>query len=185
MWYFLGYFNHTPYEIPTCSISGSLHVTVAMDNDFFSVASFYFIGPIFPLDFPVARNHANFEDASAFTDWLVGELGGRIFCCEDRFFYPVLFERITAHKHTQKKQISAGPRELRHGACWRCYQQFIHGCVFGLNVTTFRILNERHTRTPRVILCSLPFFLPPPPPVGYLSLPVVVDVSARAKSLRK
>lgn len=66
MWYFLGYFNHASYEIPTdSSISGSLHVSVAMDNDIFSVPFFYFIGPIFPLDFLVARNHANFEDASA------------------------------------------------------------------------------------------------------------------------
>lgn len=46
----------------------------------------------------MARNHANFEDASAYT----GELGGRIFCCEDRF-YPVLFERIPAHTHNKNK----------------------------------------------------------------------------------
>lgn len=86
MWYFLGYFNHASYKIPTdSSISGSLHVTVAMDNDIFSVPFFYFIGPIFPLDFLVARNHANFEDTSAYTDGLVGGLGGKIFCWEDRF----------------------------------------------------------------------------------------------------
>lgn len=148
VWYFLGYFNHASYEIPTdSSISGSLHVTVAMDNDFFFCSFFYFIGPIFPLDFPVARNHANFEDASAYTDGLVGGLGGRIFRCEDRFLSCFVWKDTSKQTHT-KKQISAGPRELRHGTCWRCYQQFIHGFVLG----------------PRVILCSLPFFLPPPPP---------------------
>lgn len=101
VWYFLGYFNHASYEIPTdSSISGSLHVSVAMDNDIFSVPFFYFIGPIFPLDFLVARNHANFEDTSAYTDGLVGGLGGRIFCCEDRFWSCFVWKDTSTHTHT-------------------------------------------------------------------------------------
>lgn len=53
VWYFLGYFNHASYEIPTdSSISGSLHVTVAMDNDFFLFLFFTLLDQFFRSIFP-------------------------------------------------------------------------------------------------------------------------------------
>lgn len=67
---------------------------------------FYFIGPIFPPDFRFGTKSRQFsEDASAYWGWNLEEF--------------LLFFFVF------KKNLSAGPRELRHGAC-RCYQ-FIHG----------------------------------------------------------
>lgn len=77
---------------------------------------FYFIGPIFPPDFRFGTKSRQFsEDASAYWGWDLEEF----LLVKTIFFF--LF----------KKNLSAGPRELRHGAC-RCYQ-FIHGsCMDGL-----------------------------------------------------
>lgn len=164
MWYFLGYFNHASYEIPTdSSISGSLHVTVAMDNDIFSVPFFTLLDQFFRSIFPW---HEITPISRILQLILTGWLAGWVeeFSAVKTVFDPVLFERIPTHTHNKNKS------QLDHVS----YGMVLAGDVIS---SLFMVLCWA-----RALSCAV---FPSSCRHHHHPSNLVVDVSARAKSLRK
>lgn len=179
VWYFLGYFNHASYEIPTdSSISGSLHVTVAMDNDIFSVPFFTLLDQFFRSIF----SWHEITPISRILQLMLVSWVEEFSAVKTVFLSCFVWKDTSTNTHTHNKNKS----QLDHVSYGMVLTGDVISSLFVVLCWAKRydVLNTQrtsHTTYPARYLVQSSLL----PAATTTTRRIVVDVSARAKSLRK